>query len=937
MYGHDGAGVVIGQLEPEEPNSDHSMLTGRTVRRRVVGVPVGNHATNVAGILVGSALTSGTNARIEGIASGARLFSSGYTQYRRPQNAAELLGAVSWFATHPRADVINMSAGYYDAGTNFLMDESGDMPEALLIDWSVQKYDWLWVQAAGNGGPGAHRITVPGDFFNGLTVGTLGWGGINPSEEYVNVARYSSRGPTRDGRHKPDLVAPGSLIRSAGYVVGDNNAVTGDSFTGGAFVNGDGQPGPQDPFFDLNGDGVRQAGEPYWDTRGAGAYGGAGDRIVGATGIQDRDNNGVIQTQVDGTSFAAPHVAGAAALLNQHANRTGMSNNHLFVKAALLNGASKHVVDPTDGARTWPERPVVGQGNGNPLHDGMGIGALNALAAVRQYKSPGANTDLGLIGRDDILPNQERRWELNRLGQTLKPGSLVTATITWDRDVTLRTGQDPSRVESYDVRPLTDLTLELVKRGTNEVVAVSNSRVDNVEHIYFNVRDEGRYEIRVRNAAGGSKTTYALAVSAGTSDGLAFSVSSGAEGLRPFRGHPFPNDVNALGSAGPAGYRTEGEIFVSSGDGTNMARLSGALGTRSRVGPFNAPPAAPAMIYQNVVGVLGLRPGDDVVGLSWGRDGTGNEKSTLVFSVDPSATGKPGSAVRFQALESPVGGPVDIWPPVNPGGGSPGKEAAGDIFKSARLDKFGKYPALRLDPARDATNLLWKDEGELGLQAPATRGGIDAGSEDDLDALEVDNLRLSVDPDGDGMHNEPVFFSLGQGSESLDAGRDLRPHSIFVSHPRDPRHDGFDFDPTGDFSFRVFADGFRDIGLRPGDVIDDFVLSDLGPGGALEPNGWLDKGLDEMLFSLDFFSESVQDEYRAKPGDIYYTDFQREFDPTRRWTEGGSLFASYDELGLDFFDDLDALDIFAVPEPTSLAILIVTALGLAARRRRTRV
>jgi len=628
-----------------------------------------------------------------------------------------------------------------------------------------------------------------------------------------------------------------------------------------------------------------------------------------------------------GTSFAAPHVAGTAGLLHQWSRAQGLIPDHLSTKAVILNSASKHVRAPNDGDRAWPVWRVATTST-IPLNDAMGAGRLNGLAAVKQYV-PGNRSDIGLQAATVNSGGGTATYNLFVGGQTLKPGSLVVATLAWDRQVALNDPANPDRAASYTVTNLPDVDLELVNRQTGQVVARSNSVSNNVEHIYANVPTEGNYDLRVTNF-GATNARFALAWTSGTSDGLAFSVNGGAneaqaaEGLQfPVGSNKFPNDVNALGQAGPASFRTDGEIFTSSQDGTNMQRLSGALGTRSRVGPHNAPPAAMAVLDNAQRGVLGLVPGDNVGGLSWGRDGSIGG-STVVFSIDPAATGAAGTAARFHAVDSPPGGAANTPFPTNPGGGNlaNGDEAAGDIYKTPALDTFGRYNSPVLNPAPPRLNELFADESELGLQAPSRRGSLLGGEEDDLDALEMDNPRLSVDWDGDGMHNEGVYFNLARGSPSLAGARSA--DDIFISKSKDPDTGAFNHEPSSPFDFEVFADGVNDIRLTANDAIDGLILSDVGFEGNPEPNETLNF-LDEALFSLDPNSPS------GRPGDIYYTDFNRPFDPNLPWDQGGSLFASAAQIGLLPTDNIDALDIFRVPEPTSLLLLVVP---VAIRRRR---
>ncbi|MCP3905326.1 MAG: hypothetical protein GY715_16995 [Planctomycetes bacterium] len=161
-----------------------------------------------------------------------------------------------------------------------------------------------------------------------------------------------------------------------------------------------------------------------------------------------------------------------------------------------------------------------------------------------------------------------------------------------------------------------------------------------------------------------------------------FSVDEDAEGLLVpdpcgLTGHPEPNDLYGLGTAGVWGFPTQGELFQSSGlvlgfvpDVTNVDRISAALGigpapiggppylgpfapNSGRPNPFPVPPSGP--------GTLGLQPGDNVTSLSFGFDG-GN---VLLFSVDPAALGVGGSAVRFPLTDErphdPLIGQAEQW------------------------------------------------------------------------------------------------------------------------------------------------------------------------------------------------------------------------------------------------------------------------------------
>ena len=71
--------------------------------------------------------------------------------------------------------------------------------------------------AAGNAGPGAQTVGSPGTAKNVLTVGASENNRPDQGDDADNpntMASFSSRGPTADGRLKPDVVAPGTWILS---------------------------------------------------------------------------------------------------------------------------------------------------------------------------------------------------------------------------------------------------------------------------------------------------------------------------------------------------------------------------------------------------------------------------------------------------------------------------------------------------------------------------------------------------------------------------------------------------------------------------------------------------------------------------------------------------------------------------------------------------
>src|SRR5206468_1829327 len=80
--------------------------------------------------------------------------------------------------------------------------------------------------AAGNYGPSSYTIPAPGASPDAITVGTM----IDPGKGGFALWTTSGRGPTADGRIKPDVVAPGYQIMAAkAGTVTENVARSGSS------------------------------------------------------------------------------------------------------------------------------------------------------------------------------------------------------------------------------------------------------------------------------------------------------------------------------------------------------------------------------------------------------------------------------------------------------------------------------------------------------------------------------------------------------------------------------------------------------------------------------------------------------------------------------------------------------------------------------------
>ncbi len=97
----------------------------------------------------------------------------------------------------------------------------GSEADARTIDNEVFNQDQLYLFAAGNDGSGSSTILLEATAKNALSIGAV-VDYYAPSGFPGAVADFSSRGPCGDGRWKPNVVAPGTSIRSV-----DANSTTG--------------------------------------------------------------------------------------------------------------------------------------------------------------------------------------------------------------------------------------------------------------------------------------------------------------------------------------------------------------------------------------------------------------------------------------------------------------------------------------------------------------------------------------------------------------------------------------------------------------------------------------------------------------------------------------------------------------------------------------
>lgn len=162
------------------------------------------HGTHVAGIIAATGAAS--NGRYRGVAPDAALYVAKVLRDNGGGMTSTVLQGLEW-AVEQQVHVINLSLG--SAGNSDGTDALSVACDAIMARGIVV------CVAAGNEGPYSYTVGSPGAAQQVITVGACTLD--------RQVASFSSRGPTLDGRVKPDILLPGANItscRAAGTSMG---------------------------------------------------------------------------------------------------------------------------------------------------------------------------------------------------------------------------------------------------------------------------------------------------------------------------------------------------------------------------------------------------------------------------------------------------------------------------------------------------------------------------------------------------------------------------------------------------------------------------------------------------------------------------------------------------------------------------------------------
>lgn len=233
--GYNGSGVKVCVLDTGV-NKSHSALSSRVTAEKdfVTTDSDGDnptdfhgHGTHVAGIV------ASTDSTYRGVAFGssilnAKVFSSTTEQ----ATDTDIISAIDWCIAQ-NASILTLSLGGPDA--------TNDGSDALsqYVDSAVDQGKIVTI-AAGNSGSGENKdcrtasdgatysICSPGLAHKVITVGSTQSGKAGSSQDVISG--FSSRGPTKDERIKPDVTAPGQPINST-WINGGFNSISGTSMS----------------------------------------------------------------------------------------------------------------------------------------------------------------------------------------------------------------------------------------------------------------------------------------------------------------------------------------------------------------------------------------------------------------------------------------------------------------------------------------------------------------------------------------------------------------------------------------------------------------------------------------------------------------------------------------------------------------------------------
>lgn len=238
--GLKGEGVTVAVVDTGV--SPHNDLT--RPRNRIVGFKDfvndkakpyddNGHGTHVAGIIASNGFSS--NGKYSGVAPSANILAIKALDESGSGNTSDIVSAIDWVVKTKEqynTKILNLSLG--SPANNSINSD----PLVRAVEAAI-KSGLTVIVAAGNSGPSAKTILSPGNSPNVITVGAVD-DKRTPDTSDDSIANFSSRGPTKEGLRKPDVVAPGVSIMSLsnkssdGYITSSGTSMATPLVSGSA-------------------------------------------------------------------------------------------------------------------------------------------------------------------------------------------------------------------------------------------------------------------------------------------------------------------------------------------------------------------------------------------------------------------------------------------------------------------------------------------------------------------------------------------------------------------------------------------------------------------------------------------------------------------------------------------------------------------------------
>ncbi|WP_169582892.1 MULTISPECIES: S8 family serine peptidase [Microbacterium] len=174
-----------------------------------IGLPSASHGTHVAGIVAATSMFGG---EMHGAAPGAQIVSSRACTFDGGCTQAALTEGMIDLVLHRGVDVVNLSVGGLPA-----LNDGSDVV-ADLYDQLIDAYDVQIVISAGNDGLGSNTVSSPSVAGQAISVAAsvsskTWWSNYGSKVSAAQgIFGFSSRGPAEDGALAPQIAAPGAAI-----------------------------------------------------------------------------------------------------------------------------------------------------------------------------------------------------------------------------------------------------------------------------------------------------------------------------------------------------------------------------------------------------------------------------------------------------------------------------------------------------------------------------------------------------------------------------------------------------------------------------------------------------------------------------------------------------------------------------------------------------